>query len=228
MSFNHSDYHISTEKISIKELSIGDLFIPTGYGEGNFTGFELVKHDPTKNVLSYVGKKISDGEVFSFTFIDKVVRIGKKDESLKVRIVDLDVHSFASKLDYRSRDFQTYVSPTIVTYQVANVYGEFDPMPESGKGQTIQAVDPFAFTDFLAACPTFDFDLADFFAWATEKDLIYDYDETRKGGLVAFNIGFHADNVLSNKGHHYCTFEEAYDLFSMADFERFLATKKLN
>lgn len=144
----------------------------------------------------------------------------------QIRIIEIKVHEFATRQRYRKgRDFQTYLTPMTITYQLADESGQFEEVPNLvGFPLNSAAIEPARrkLEDFMDALPTFDCDFADVLLFLLGK-VVMDYDETTEGGIVAVAGNPKTErHELSAIGVKYMTFEEAYHTFEIEPFLEFL------
>lgn len=216
-----TDYNVSLQKVKVNSLAVGDEFAPIQYGEKNFTPFVVSNKNGSKVICHEMGKT----ELKVFSNLDRCVRVRRKDAPVKVRIIDMEVHSFAQKAKYRKESFQTFVSPMSIAFQKSDRVGAFEDMPTRRAGFALGSnewgEESKAYRAFVDTCEILHCDYADFLEWAVMKNRIADFDETSKFGIVAFESDSFEKEELSYKGNRYVTFEESEAVFSMDEFAEF-------
>ncbi len=217
-----NDFQLSMVKEQLSQLAPGSCFVPCDLGAEYFKPFKFIE----VLGLDFLTENIETGEVQAnfFTRHTKVVRCVPHGTKPKIRVIDVIVDSFADKLDMCKGE---YKSPAHIIFDRSTIFGVFEPIP-STKGLVLDSIEHIKanedFDAFYEKCERFDFDLADFFAWAMMAGKLDDYSNKTRGGMVSVESPDYPDSEVSAKGRKYVTFEWAYNnYFVDADFIPFMA-----
>lgn len=227
-----NDFQLSMKKEKLSQLNVGSYFVPCNEGKTYFKPY-LLESVEVVGPVGYIVKKYHckcvETGFFCFVFNNQttVVRCVPHGTKPQVRVIDVIVDAFAEKWDGCKNE---YKSPAHIIFDRSTVFGVFDEIP-STKGLALNSPEhekaSEEFDSFYTKCERFDFDLADFFAWAMMANKLDDYNTKQRGGMVAIDSADYPDEA-SAKGRKYGDFEWAFNVyFNDCDFQSFL-TAQLN
>lgn len=216
-----NDFQLSMTKEQAGAIPVGSTVVPVSRGKEDFRPFKIVSKMP----YTLTCEDVETGGEKILLWIDKVVRCVPHGTKPKVRVIDIVVDAFAEKWDGCKNE---YISPAHIIFDRSTVFGVFEPIP-STKGLALNSQEHERASDefdrFYDKCERFDFDLADFFAWAMMAGKLDDYNKKQRGGMVAIDSADYPDEA-SAKGRKYGNFEWAYQSHFMdSDFGDFLKSE---
>jgi len=215
------DFQLSMTKEQAGAIPVGSTVVPVNRGKEDFRPLKIVSKMP----LTMTCEDVETGAEKILLWIDQVVRCVPHGTKPQIRVIDVIVDDFAEKWDGCKNE---YKSPAHIIFDRSSIFGVFEEMP-STKGLVLNSPEwheaSERFDEFYEKCERFDFDLADFFAWAMMAGKLDDYNTKQRGGMVAIDSADYPDEA-SAKGRKYGSFEWAFDThFTDCEFGGFLKSE---